>query len=432
MRLKSLFALWFPLALSFELMMAEGPAIQSAIGHLPDPKLNLAAFGLALSLSLLIESPIIMLLATAIALVKDEQSFRALRKFVVDLSLLCTVLTFFVAFTPLFDLIARDVMGMPGRIVVAAKPAMQIMLLWTAAIGWRRFYQGVLVKYKQTRFVTWGTAFRLSAAMCAAFALVRGARLPGVQVGAISLMAAVIVEAIATTLFANKLVREHIDGHLSETPPISQGEIFRFHLPLAATTLLALLAQPLTSAALARLDFSVNTLAAWPVTYLILLILRGWGFAIQEITVSQAKNVSAHPALLKFAWIVGGVTSGATCLVVFTPILKFYLKHALQLPEEVHAYVRVGVVGCLFLPLFTALGSRIRGILVAGGQTKAVYQGMFVNLSINSILLIIGVLMRLPGMWVASISLSVATLIELIYLAPRARSFTFEPHSEVE
>src|SRR5437588_12875847 len=78
--------LWFPLALSFELMMLEGPAVQAAIGRLPDPALNLAAWGLTMSLSLLVESPVIMLLATAIALVRDRCSYLALRRFMLTLA----------------------------------------------------------------------------------------------------------------------------------------------------------------------------------------------------------------------------------------------------------------------------------------------------------------------------------------------------------
>ena len=128
-RVSSIFRLWLPLAVSFELMMLEGPSVQGAIGRLAAPTLNLAAWGLTFSLALLVESPVIMLLATAIALVRDEDSYRALRRFVVTLMVACTLLTALVAFTPLFDLIASRIMGQPAPIVAAARPALQIMLL---------------------------------------------------------------------------------------------------------------------------------------------------------------------------------------------------------------------------------------------------------------------------------------------------------------
>src|SRR5258706_7368113 len=77
MRVRQIFNLWLPLAVSFELMMLEGPAVQGAMGRLPSASLNLAAWGLTMSLSLLVERPIIMLLATAIARVKDSESLYA-------------------------------------------------------------------------------------------------------------------------------------------------------------------------------------------------------------------------------------------------------------------------------------------------------------------------------------------------------------------
>src|SRR5215468_6564950 len=99
MRLRTIFHLWLPLAVSFELMMLEGPAVQGAMGRLPSAPLKLAAWGLTMSLSLLVESPVIMLLATSIALVKDSDSFHALRRFTLNVIGFCTGLAFLVSFT---------------------------------------------------------------------------------------------------------------------------------------------------------------------------------------------------------------------------------------------------------------------------------------------------------------------------------------------
>ena len=423
MRVRTLFGLWLPLAVSFELMMFEGPTVQGAIGRLPDPQIHLAAMGLALSLSLLVESPVIMLLATAIALVKDGTTFRALRQFVVMLAATCTALTAVVAFTPLFRIVTESWMRQPAPIARAAQPAMQIMLLWTAAIAWRRFYQGVLVKYDQTRKVSWGTAIRLSAAIATGSLLTLGGRMPGAQVGACALMAGVLVEAVATTLFALPLVRSRITDHTDRsTPPLTQAAIWRFHAPLAASTLLTLLAQPMTSAALARLPASQETLAAWPVAFLLLLILRGWGLALQEITVAHAREASARPALQKFAWVVGGATSLATAIIVATPLSVLYFHHLLRLPPNLHDVARIGVAVGLLMPMITSLGSWARGLLVASGDTGAVYRGMGINLATHGALLCAGVWLRLPGMWVAAGAFSAAAVVEYFYIAGRARS----------
>lgn len=421
MRIRTLFGLWLPLAVSFELMMLEGPTVQGAMGRLPDSQLHLAAMGLTLSLSLLVESPVIMLLATAIALVKDGPTFRALRLFTLILAAGCTVLTALVAFTPLYGVVTGSLMGQPGAIVRAAQPAMQIMLFWTAAIAWRRFYQGVLVKYGQTRRVSWGTAIRLTATIGTAFLLVRSGHIPGVQVGAMALMAGVLSEALVTTLFALPLVRGRVLHHVDENiPPLTQRQILRFHAPLAATTLLTLLAQPMTSTALARLPESKATLAAWPVTFMLLLVMRGWGLALQEITVAYAGESASRPALFRFTWLVGGVTALATLLIVATPLMTLYFHHVLRLPPPLYAYARIGIAVGLLMPLVTSLGSWARGILVAGGATDVIYRGMGINLMTHGLLLTLAVVLRLPGMWTAAGAFFLAAVVEYVFLARKA------------
>lgn len=432
MRVRTLFGLWLPLAVSFELMMLEGPALQGAIGRLPHTKLNLAAWGLTMSLSLLIESPVIMLLATTIALAKDADAYRALRRFMLTLSGVATALTAIIAFTPLFDLVAGRWMKQPAPIVAAARPALQIMLLWTAAIAWRRFYQGVLVRHGQTRMVSRGTAIRLATAVTAALALTFWGRLPGVQVGAVAIMSGVLIEALATTRFALPVVRRDLaTPAVAEGPALTQRAILRFHTPLAATTLLMLLAQPMTLAVLGRLKASSAThetwLAVWPVVFTLLLVMRGWGLALQEITVAQGRDRAAWPALRRFTLLVGIVTSGITALIALTPLLDLYLSRVLNLHAELLPEAHTGVVVGLMLPFLTALGSWARGLLVASGVTNAVYRGMGINLIAQGMLLTLGVLFQLPGMALAAGAFTLAAVIEYAYLARRVAALHADP-----
>jgi progressive ankylosis protein len=51
------------------MMAAVGPFLAALIARLADPKHNLAAFGVAFSLAVLVESPILMIMGAATALV---------------------------------------------------------------------------------------------------------------------------------------------------------------------------------------------------------------------------------------------------------------------------------------------------------------------------------------------------------------------------
>ncbi|MBC7292617.1 MAG: hypothetical protein H5T84_00680, partial [Thermoleophilia bacterium] len=84
---------WWPLAASWMLMGFEGPAISAIVSRLAEPKINLAAYGgLVFPLALIVEAPIIMMLAASTALCRDWASFVKLRRF---MNRLGAALTFF-------------------------------------------------------------------------------------------------------------------------------------------------------------------------------------------------------------------------------------------------------------------------------------------------------------------------------------------------
>lgn len=410
---RRILSLWLPLAVSFELMMLEGPSLQAAVGRLADTQVNLAAWGLTISLSLLVESPVIMLLGTSIALASDRPAWHALRRFTVALCAGCTALAALLAFTPLYDVVTGTLMRQPDDIRAAARPALKIMLLWTAAIGWRRACQGLLVKHGMTSMVSLGTLVRLCSVIITAVLLVRDGRLPGVQVAACAIMVGVIGEAIVTTFFARPAERE-----LKETDSrhLTGRDIFRFHAPLAATTLLTLLAQPLTASALAWLPQAEKTLAAWPVAFMALLVIRGWGLALQEITVSRARDPEARAPLARFTVLVGLITSGVAAALAFTPLLGIYLEGALHVPLALQPEVGLGIGLCCLQPLITAMAAFTRGALMAVGATRDVYAGMGASLAAQIALLVLAVLLHLPGMWAAAIAFMGATLVEYGWL----------------
>jgi hypothetical protein len=150
---RQIFLFWAPLAASWLLMGAEVPVLQVAIARLTDMQTQLAAFGICMSIEIAIESPVIMLLATSTALSTNARNYLTLRRFMIWINVLATAIAFLVAFTRLYDLLVRSVMGMPDRIADAAQPGMRIMTLWTAAIGMRRFYQGVMIRHGRTRAI---------------------------------------------------------------------------------------------------------------------------------------------------------------------------------------------------------------------------------------------------------------------------------------
>ncbi|VAW30397.1 hypothetical protein MNBD_CHLOROFLEXI01-1600, partial [hydrothermal vent metagenome] len=210
MRQRDIFRFWLPLFASWLLMTAEGPTISAMINRLPNEVVMLAAAGLVISLSVTIESPIINLLATSTALVKDRASYLLVRRFTVHWMVLLTAVTVLLTFTPLFDTVIVGWLDVPQEVAMWVQPGMQIMTLWSAAIAWRRFLQGVLIRFNQTKMVAWGTAVRLVAVAGIVIGLGGFTNLPSIISGALAWMIGVAAEAVFATWAVRPLLRNEL------------------------------------------------------------------------------------------------------------------------------------------------------------------------------------------------------------------------------
>ena len=76
-----IFRFWLPLAATWLMMAVEGPFLAAVIARLAEPVYNLAAYGVAFSLALVVEAPVIMLMSAATALARNRLSYVRLRTF---------------------------------------------------------------------------------------------------------------------------------------------------------------------------------------------------------------------------------------------------------------------------------------------------------------------------------------------------------------
>lgn len=418
MRQREIFWFWLPLFASWLLMTAEGPIVSAAINRLPNEVVMLAAFGIVNSLSVTIESPIINLLATSTALVKDHASFRLVRRFTIHWAIALTIVAAVVAFTPLFDVIVRGGLDTPPEVAQWVRPGMQIMVFWTAAIAWRRFLQGVMIHFGQTRKVAWGTAVRLLASGGTAVSQALFSDWAGVIIGASALMAGVVAEAIYATIAVRPLQRHYLTPNSPPAagPPLTYRELFWFHLPLATTSLLILLAQPLVTFSLARLDQPVASLAAWPVVFQIMLMARAAALALPEVVIALSERPSAFAALRRFSLGLALIVTGVIAAFVLTPLADWYLYVVQDMEALVGQLAEASLVYFLLFPALATLIAWLRGLLINQRLTKAVNVGMAINLIMTAVVLAIGLSRQWAGLPTAALALNAAAIGEVIYL----------------
>lgn len=364
-------------------MVLEAPLFSSTIAGLPDSARQLRAWGLTMQLSLCIESPVIMLLASSLAFVHSAETYAVTRKLTIILCWYCTVLTFLAGWTPLLDIVAHQWLGFPMESVDASRIPLRIMLFWSAAIGWRRFLQGILIHQGQAQRLVHGTMFRLASIFVTTVALARFTYIGGASIAASAIMVGVLVESIYVTVVSKPAVRAVTDIKCGSDAKDLMKKLIRFHTPLAATSLLGLIVQPVVSQFLAGRPDSFVSLAVWPVLFGIVLELRGWGISVQELAVGRLKHKrSTERGIWLFSLFIGSLTSAAVLLICVVPPLMYGIEKILNLDgrnAEIRTALENALPWCIGLPLSTSLLSAHRGILAYKKQSVLVSAGMVVS-----------------------------------------------------
>jgi progressive ankylosis protein len=326
---------WLPLAATWFMMALEGPYVAAIVARMPEAARGLAAFGVALSLAWLIESPIMMLLSASAALVRDRASYLALRRFANILNAVVTIGMIVLALPPVFDFVAERMIGLPHDIARLAHLATAAMIPWPAAIGYRRFYQGILVRHHLTRRVAYGTVVRLTTMSITAALLAFVFEVPGALVGALALLFGVVLEAIASRFMARHTVQAIVASDaIAEGTLLRQRDIARFYFPLALTSMLSMALGPLVTFGLGRGIAPIESLAVWPVVNSMVFLFRSGGVAFQEVGIA----LDGEREVGRTAVLLGTLATLALALVALTPLEIFWFEHLSGLTPELAAF----------------------------------------------------------------------------------------------
>jgi O-antigen/teichoic acid export membrane protein len=412
---------WLPLQATWLMMAVEGPFLAAVIARLPDPKFNLAAYGVAFSLAIMVEAPVIMMMSAATALVDSAGNYRRLRNFTWLLNAGITLVMLLLIFTPLWDLVIRRLMDLDPEVARLTRTALVILLPWPAAIGYRRFYQGLLIRTGRTRLVAWGTVVRLAAMVAATLAVRQTTGWPGAWVGACALTAGVLAEAVASRVMARSAVAELLaqpgEGVLGH------GEIWRFYYPLALTSTISLVVHPMVTFFLGHSRNALESLAVMPVINSLVFIFRTPGLSFQEAAITMiGRSWDNLPQVKRFARLLGAGATVGLGLIALTPLSTLWFQTVSGLTPELTAFALFPVRILVLIPALSVLLSLQRSLQVAFRQTGPVTWASVTE--VGGILLVL-VLTLKWGDWVGATAAATALLAGRVgsnlYLAPILR-----------
>lgn len=413
---------WWPLAASWLIMTVELPMLAAVVARKNFPEIQLAAWGVVFPLALILASPVTMLLAASTTLSKDWAAYRTLRCYMFVLAFTLTGVHALLAFTPLFDLLVGQVIGVPAVVVEPARLGFRIMLPWSFALAYRRFHYGVLIRFGKTRAVTMGSVTRLAVDFVALTLFYFFLDLPGIAVAAATITAGVSGEALYAKLRVAPILAGDMRTATTTDAPLTLSSFTNFYLPLVMTSLMQILVQPLGIAALSRMPDPLNSLAVWPVVYGLLIVFMSSGIAYTEVVVILLEEPHAAVGLQRFAVKLALVLTGALFLLNATPLAAIWFGQVLALPPELISVAQLGLWIGLLVPGLTVFESWFSGVLLFNRRTRGITEAVFLGLLTMTATLLAGIALgALAGIAVAAASLATGSLARVLWLWWRTR-----------
>jgi len=415
-----------PLAMS-DMIMALGDPLQiSTVSRLDNPKASLAAMGIVKALANFLESPIIMVLHTSTALSGDRKARPCLARFVLLLALLCSGTFLFLSTPGVYEWVYLRVFGSTVEVAEAARKAMLWMVFWPALIAWRRFFQGIMIRSKQGRWLGWASIARL---VSFTTLLLIGFRHhgQGPEVAARALIGGLLAEALAAQYFAYKSgsvasFAAEEDPKLPHTLP----QMNRYYFPLASTMMIVWGGRAMLVAVIARAADGPLALASWPAAWNFLLLVANCTRMVQQIIIAQARQVG-FGLLLRFAATVGLLASALMMLLAFSGVGARVLLSLLGNQQELYATaLPVLRVGCL-LPLLVAAQNTCQGFCIVAGKNWRIQQATFgslaTTLAVTLTLIELGTSGTVSAIW----GMMLGLLVEVLILATGAKPPQLDP-----
>jgi Na+-driven multidrug efflux pump len=411
--------LWLPLAASVMMMVLEPSVINIGLGRTLDPELALAAYGVAFSLALLVEAPILMLLDASVARAVDREAFRLIRRFALLLGLAVTGIGLLVSLTPLYSLIVEQLMNIPPDVAARGRPTLQILSFWPLPIGWRRAHQGLLIRANRTGMITVATAMRLLALAAGLFGGLLLFPGRGSVVAGLAMDLSVTVEAVLITWATRSVLRsgafrtDRMGGQATRT----MRDLWRFYRPLAVSTILRQATRPILNTGIAAAGMARASLAAWPVTWGFAILVAGPAWSLQQLTTALAEDEAAYRRVRGFSMSLSGLFAVVLVAVAFTPLYGLVMGGIYNLSPGLQELARPALQLMSLYPLLLGAQSVVRGVLILEGNTGVVRSAMTVNVLVLAAMVGAGAwIFSFNGVMVAAVAVMAGAVAELFWL----------------
>ena len=233
----------------------------------------------------------------------------------------------------------------------------------------------------------------------------------------------VVAEAVFAGIVVKPVREKELAQALIVEPVLTFKKFFDFYIPLAMTSLLLLLVNPLNSAAVSRMPSPIKSLAIWPVLAGLIFMFRSFGIAYNEVVVALLDRKYSSPSLLRYTSLLTILTTSVLLLITVTPLSNFWLETVSALSLDLATIARNALWLAIPLPALAVLQSWYQGNILHSKQTRGITEAVVIYLISSLVVFAAGIVWgKTIGIYVGIFALTFSVLCQTFWLWIRSRT----------
>lgn len=333
-RTAELLQFYVPLAATTMFYAVIFNVMNSVMSRTVEAATALAAFAMGQSIADIIAVPAGSGNQWLVARARDRRSFALGLRVMVQLVGAVFVVLLLAGWTPLGRFVFVRVFGAPNHLVPSIGAALKVCLPLPAIFMLRGASQSVLMVRRQTHLMTAGVVVRLGYVLGMSFWLRRFPAADGAVLGAFLWISGMGVEGLFDFFAQRRLFREYPAGPANGELP-SVGRIWRFLVPLIATSLLWSMGKPILNLGMARTADPEKSIAVYQVTWnaawLLIAYVQG---SFRQVIIVFWRDGRTLEALQRFAGRFALTVTGLLAGLTLTGGTAWFLRSVVGAPSE--------------------------------------------------------------------------------------------------
>ena len=208
--------------------------------------------------------------------------------------------------------------------------------------------------------------------------------------GATAQALGVTCEAIYVGLRVQPVLAQQV-RYAPAAAPLTLKAFSQFYIPLALTSLMTFIWQPIGSAGISRMPAPIDSLAIWPVVTGLTFMLRSLGIALNEVVVALLDRPGSFRNLQRFTGYLASFLGILSVLIAVTPLSLLWFNRVSGLSLPLSGIARIGFLLSIPMASLATYQSWYQGLILHGRNTRGIPESVAIFLGTAVILLAAGV-----------------------------------------